>query len=186
MKKYIQILILLILCGCDIFTVRESEEPDKPPLWNNFYTTWQLAVQNLEYSYEDNRNIVKYAELFRPDFRFYFSPQDINDYNISMNWTKDNEKDMLYNLHNWADSVRIDMQLIPEQNDDLSGNPVKLYRRYTVTAKRNQEARIYNGKMEIQLKQENGFWRILNWYDYRASATTLQPTWGKLKYDFSV
>lgn len=186
MRNYIQILLLVILCGCDIFSLREAEKPDKPPLWNSFYTTWQLALQNLEYGYEDKRNVVKYSELFMPDFRFYFSQQDINDYNISNAWSRDNERDMLYSLNNWADSIRIELQAIPEQQDDIQSTPIRIYRQYYVVAKHNLETRTYKGKMELQMVQDNGFWRIIKWYDYRTESTPILPSWGKLKYDFSV
>jgi hypothetical protein len=185
MRKYIQILMLILLCGCDIFSLRDAEPPDKPPLWYNFYTTWQLALKNLEYGYEDKRNVVKYGDLFMTNFRFYFSQQDINDYNISGTWTRDNEKDMLYSLNNWADSVRIELQTIPAQEDDTLSIPIRIYRKYTITAKHNLETRTFAGKMELQMVQDNGFWRILNWYDYRIVSSPILPSWGKLKYDFS-
>lgn len=186
MIKYIQILLLLILCGCDIFSLRDAEQPDKPPLWNSFYTTWQLTLQNLEYGYEDKRNVVKYSDIFMPAFRFYFSQQDINDYNITGSWLRDDERDMLFSLNNWADSVRIELQTIPDQPDDIQSNPIRIYRTYSVTAKRSTETRTYSGRMEIQMVQDNGFWRIINWYDYRSASSPSSPSWGKLKHDFAV
>jgi hypothetical protein len=183
MRKFIQILVLLLMMGCNIFTLRDAQAPDKPPLWNNFYTTWQLALQNLQYAYEDERNLAKFSDLLSPEFRFYFAPQDVNDYNITGTWTRDNERDMLYNLHSVADSVTVVLSLIPEQEDDVQSIPVKLYRRYIVTVKRGSDYYTYTGRTEIQMRQENGFWRILRWYDYR-EATPF--TWGKLKYDYSV
>jgi hypothetical protein len=177
---------MLLLTGCNFFTLREAEEPDKPPLWNSFYTTWQSALQNLEYSYEDARNVVKYNELFLANYRYSFSQQDINDYNITGTWTRDNERDMLYNLHNWADSVKLELSIIPDQDDVIQANLVKLYRSYTLTITKGDEIRNYAGRLEIQMRTENGFWRIYSWYDYRITGTPGLPTWGKLKYDFSV
>ncbi len=186
MMKCIQVLLLVFLCGCNIFSLREAQPPDKPPLWNNFYTTWQLSLQNLEYGYEDNRNVVKYSDLFMPNFRFYFSQQDINDYNLTNTWNRDDERDMIYSLNNWADSIRVELQTIPDQPDDIQSTPIRLYRTYTIIAKRNLETRTFAGKMELQMVQDNGFWRIINWYDYRITSNPILPSWGKLKYDFSV
>lgn len=186
MRNIIWILLLILLCGCDIFTLREAETPNKPPLWNSFYTTWQLALQNLEYGYEDERNLVKYSDLFLPGFRFYFSPQDINDYGININWTRELERDMLYNLHNLADSVNIELETIPDQNDDIQSTPIRLYRSYTVTVRKDSVFATYKGKMEIQMQQESGFWRIINWYDYRSDSPTMHNTWGKMKHEYSV
>jgi hypothetical protein len=183
MWKYTKILVLFFLAGCGIFTLRDAQAPSKPPLWNNFYTTWQLALENLEYGYEDERNLTKFYELMASDFRFYFAAQDVNDYNITGVWTRDNERDMLYNLHSMADSISIELQTIPGQDDDINSTPVRLYRSYTLTMKTGLEFRTYAGRMEIQMRQENGFWRIIKWYDYRESTPF---TWGKLKYDYSV
>lgn len=186
MRKYVQILVLILLCGCDIFTLREAEEPVKPPTWYNFYTTWQLALENLEYGYEDERNLVKFSDLFMPNFRFHFSAQDINDYGINLDWNRDLERDMLYNLHNLADSIFVELNLIQGQSDDVQSTPVRLYRSYKVTVVRGSEKNIYEGKTEIQMQQESGFWRILNWYDYRSDSPSVRPTWGKLKHEYAV
>lgn len=186
MKKIIWILLGLALSGCNFFELRKAEEPEKPPLWNSFYTTWQSALQNLEYSYEDERNVVKYSELFFPAYRFYFSPQDINDYNITGVWDRDKERDMLYNMHNWADVVSLDFSTIADQEDDIQLNVVKVYRKYTIEMTGGNTTRLYSGKLEIHFRQENGFWRIINWYDYRITSTPQLPSWGKLKDDFSV
>jgi len=186
MWKFMQILALVLLCGCNIFSLREADEPDKPAEWNYFYTTFDKTVKNLEYIYEDKRNIVKYSELFVPEFSFYFSQQDINDYNIIMLWNRDKERDMLYNLHNHASKVEITLDKITGQNDDTLSVPVRIYRQYTVKVWNQNNQTEYKGKMELQMKQVNGFWRIFKWYDYRSATPTLYPTWGKLKYDLSV
>lgn len=186
MRKFIYILLLTIFCGCDIFTLRDAEEPDKPPLWNSFYTTYEMALQNLEYGYEDARNINKFTELFKSDFEFYFSAQDINDYNINVVWNRIRERDMLYNLHNYTDSVKVELTPIPEQADDTQSTPIRIYRSYNLTVKRNNEIKTYVGRMELQMVQENGFWRFIKWYDYRTVAPAIHQTWGKLKYDYSI
>lgn len=187
MKKFIQILLLVLLCGCEIFSLREADPPNKPPLWNNFYTTWELTRQNLEYSYEDERNLVNYGGLFSSNFQFYFSQQDITDYNITEVWTRNNEIDMLYNLQSMADSINVELELIPDQADDVQSSPVKLYRNYTLKVKKNSVVETYAGKMELQMVQdEDGYWRIIKWYDYRSSTPMIYPTWGKLKNEYSV
>ncbi|MFB3844507.1 MAG: hypothetical protein ACE14O_02000 [Candidatus Cloacimonadaceae bacterium] len=189
MKKIIPFLVLMILGGCDIFSLRESEKPSSPAAWNYFYTDWRLTVQNLQYAYEDERNVARYSELFMPDFRFYFSAQDINDYNINTVWGRDNERDMLYNLSSSedTDSVIVSLNPIPNQVDDTLSVPVKLYREYNLKlVKKGNAPAYYSGKMELQLVQDHGFWRIQKWYDYRSEVYPTRHTWGKLKYDYSV
>ncbi len=50
--------------GCDIFELRKAEEPLDDPLWNDFYTEYSLTLENLRYSYAEQRNVVKYLSLF--------------------------------------------------------------------------------------------------------------------------
>lgn len=178
------LLILLLLGGCDLFRVRDSEPPTKPPLWNSYATGWELCLQNLGYCYTDSRNVVKYSGLFTQDFRFYFAAQDVNDYGIPANWDRANEQDMLLNLHSQCDSIQLSLEPISGQNDDIGAAEAKIYRKYTLTLfkadKINPEQ--YSGNLELQFKQSGGYWYVGKWYDYRAYS---QPTWGKMKYDYS-
>jgi hypothetical protein len=187
MRKFIPFLLLVLLCGCDIFSLREAEPPATPAPWNYFYTEWGKTLQNLEYAYEDERNLAKYSDLFMPNFNFYFSAQDINDYNITQVWDRDDERDMLYNLHTSSDTVLISLERIPDQSDDTLSTPVRLYRKYNLEVKTGgKTTNYYSGKMELQMVRDNGFWRIFKWYDYRSEDNPANHTWGKLKYDYAV
>ncbi len=185
MRKLSVILLALIaLCGCEIFEVRESEAPTKPPTWNNFVTTWSACMENLEYCYQDFRNVVKYGSLFTDDYRFSFAAQDINDYGIHGNWGKTKEEDMLFSLVDQCDSLQLDTKPILHQNDEINASDATIYRSYILRVlKKNQQVpEIYEGNFEIHFKKELGNWYIESWNDYRSSNN---PTWGKLKYDHS-
>jgi hypothetical protein len=140
MRKYAVLLIaLLALCACELFEVRDSEPPTKPPSWNNFTTSWELCLQNLSYCYEDARNVVKYGGLFTEGFRFSFAPQDINDYGISGIWGRAQEQDMLLSLHGQCDSLQLDLQPISGQNDDISASEAIIYRSYELSLLKRTE-----------------------------------------------
>jgi hypothetical protein len=176
--------VALLLAGCDLFKVRESEPPTKPPLWNNYSTSWELCLQNLGYCYTDSRNAVKYSGLFTSDFSFHFAAQDVNDYGISPSWARANEQDMLLNLHSLSDSIQLSLENLSGQSDDIGPSEAKIYRKYTLIlfkpGKLTTEE--YSGNLELQFRQSGGYWYIAKWYDYRAYS---QPTWGKMKYDYS-
>lgn len=185
MKKIaIIILALLALMGCELFKVREAEPPTKPPLWNNFVTTWSACLQNLEYCYSDARNVVKYSSLFTPGYRFHFAAQDLNDYGINMIWGREQEQDMLFSLHDQCDSLSLRLTEIPNQADLINPSDATIYRSYVLKAyKKDQSAaEAYEGNLEIRFKKDLGNWYIDLWNDYRSSSL---PTWGKLKYDHS-
>ena len=141
-------------------------------------------MQNLEYCYEDERNVVKYSGLFTQDFRFFFAAQDVNDYGINIAWGRPNEQDMLLILHSQCDSLVLDTELLPGQNDEITSNLAKIYRKYTLNVFQggNPIPEQQIGNLELHFKQENGYWYIWKWYDYRSYAA---PTWGKLKYDYA-
>lgn len=185
MRNIALLLVLLIgLNGCELFKLRDSEPPTKPAAWNNYATSWDLCLQNLEYCYADSRNAVKYTGLFTADYRFWFAPQDVNDYNLTSTWSSAQEQDMLLNLHSQSDSISVTLSLIDGQPDEIGANDAKAYRSYELLRYANGNAvpQMHSGNLELHFRRTDGYWYISKWYDYRAYS---HPTWGKLKYDFS-
>lgn len=184
--RYIVIITfaLLALVACELFEVRESEAPTKPPEWNNFVTTWSACLQNLSFCYDDARNVVKYSSLFTQSYRFNFAAQDINDYGISGIWDRAQEQDMLISLHDQCDSLSLDLKEIHNQNDEINASDATIYRSYILRVYKNNSVQpeVYEGNLELRLKKDLGNWFINHWNDYRSGS---QPTWGKLKYDNS-
>lgn len=185
MRRFVVLLLALLSLGaCELFKVRDSAPPTKPPLWNNFATGWELCLENLSFCYEDSRNVVKYGGLFTDGFRFSFAPQDINDFNISGIWGRAQEQDMLLSLHGQCDSLQLDLQPISGQSDEVTASEAKIYRSYELIAYKKAKSgpEAYAGNLELHFRKDGAYWYIDRWYDYR-SAT--EPTWGKLKYDNS-
>ncbi len=183
--RNIVILLALLLTGCDLFRLRDSEPPAKPAPWNDYATNWDLCLENLEYCFEDGRNAVKYAGLFAEDFSFSFATQDVNDFGLSPVWNTAQEQDMLLNLHSQTDSIAITLNTLESQPDEISSDQARIYRSYELLRHPpgGTEPVLYRGNLEILFKKSGGYWYISKWYDYRAYSN---PTWGKLKYDFSV
>lgn len=185
MKKLIPILLVfIILSSCNLFDLREAETPAKPPSWNSYMTSWDLCLQNLEYCYEDSRNAVKYISLFTEDFNFRFAAQDVNDYNFPISWNAQQEQDMLLNLFAWTDSVQVNLQEIVSQPDDITATEAKIYRKYELIRYPSDKSipQQYQGELELHFMKSGAYWYIRKWFDYRVASN---PTWGKLKYDFS-
>jgi hypothetical protein len=169
------------LCGCDLFKVRDAQDPAKPPDWNDFCTSWELSLQNLQYSYTDSRNFVKYSSLFTENFSFHFAAQDVNDYNINGQWNLNTERDMLFSLQNDVEGMQLEFQVNSGSQDQVQATEAIIYRSYILRVLKGSGETIYKGDIELHFRQVNGIWRIYKWYDYRNS---LSPTWGKLKYDY--
>lgn len=177
------LLAVILIPGCDLFTVRDADPPGTPAPWNDFATTWQLALQNLEYCYEDSRNAVRYTGIFRQDYIFHFAPQDVSDYSIPPTWDRAAEQDMIQLLHIRYRDMAVDLQSM-DQQDIISSSDAILYRQYTISgALRSGDGTrvtLAAGNMELHYRLEYGYWYLDKWYDYRGSAGS---TWGKLKHD---
>lgn len=178
------LLALIALISCEIFDLRDTDAPSEEAKWHDFATDLELAVENLEFAYEDSRNVVNYTRIFWEDFRFYFAAQDITDYSTDSEWTSAQEQDMLINLHSHYSKINIELQPL-ESEDEISSDEAKLYRSYQLTAKpvNPQEAEVLaQGNLELHYRKQYGYWYLYRWYDYRSSD---ELTWGRLKYENS-
>ncbi len=173
--------MLVSLVACNMFRLRDAEDPAKPPDWNEPCITWEQNFQNLQYATGSFQNWNRYEGQFTDDFRFYFSPEDIHEYGTGTEWNRTTERDALYSMHSWADTMNVAFAQTGTQ-DFIGENDVKIYRSYTLNVVRNSVPSAYRGNLEIHFRKQNGIWRIRRWYDYRVNP---YPTWGKLKYDVS-
>ena len=185
MKKIaLMLLVLTTLFSCEIFDLRDSQLPTAEAEWNDFATNLGLALQNLEYAYEDARNTINYSRIFFPDFRFYFAPQDITDFSTDAYWSISEEQDMLLNLHTRYRKIDVNLEPLATA-DEISANEAKIYRSYQLTAKAvNTEEQdiVVQGNLELHYRKQHGYWYIYRWYDYRSADG---HTWGRLKHENS-
>ena len=184
MEKIAFILLLaLLLCGCDLFTVRDAEHPGAETPWIDFATECDSVLLNLEYSYAYVQNAVRYTGIFTPDYVFHFAPQDISDFSIEQTWTRVQEQDMIQVLHNRYKGMQVTLELV-ETQDQIESTQAKIYRQYLITgilrSQGKERLTLAGCNLELHLRKEYGYWYIYRWYDYRSSNS---PTWGKLKYE---
>ena len=132
-------------------------------------------MQNLEYCYNDARNVVKYAGIFSVDYGFSFAPQDMNDYGITGTWGRADEQDMLISVHGQCDSLRLSLnqiegkttmwaQIMPPSTD-------LIYLMFTSVAIHSQSN---TPALDLRFLKIEGYWYIDKWYDYRG---TEHPSW---------
>ena len=186
MSRIVVILsVALFLCSCELFEVRDSHPPTAGAPWNDYTNTpfgelLNKTVQNLEYAFEDSRNTVYYYGLFHNDYRFYFAPQDVVDYNTDLSWDRSRERDMLLILHTRYSNIKVSLSPM-EISDEISSNEAKLFRTYTITAKPSSgsELTVAKGSMELHYRLVSGVWLIREWRDVR---TGNDSTWGVLKH----
>lgn len=183
MRKFLILaLALLLLMGCELFDLRESQPPSAPAPWHDFATDWMLCFQNLTYCYTDSRNVVKYGGIFTQDYRFSFAVQDAVENNITQIWGRSQEQDMLINLHNQSTKISLTLTPITTSPDEILANEVRLYRQYYVNVTSASKSTGYGGNMELQIRRVGGYWYIYKWLDYRNGTL---PTWGMLKHGYA-
>jgi hypothetical protein len=181
------VIVLLALCAlsaCELFELRDSKPPTEGALWNDPASEVELALENLEYTYEDSRNAVNYGRLFQEDYRFYFAAQDITDYSTDSEWNRNQEQDMLLNLHSRYNSIKIELDSL-QTLDEIGANDAKVYRSYTIKASPNDSSATLDlamGNLELHYRRLYGRWYIYRWYDYRSGT---QATWGLMKHENS-
>lgn len=178
------LLGLFALTACDLFTLRDPSPPSDAAAWNEPASTVELALQNLKYAYEDSRNAVNYSRIFHENYHFYFAAQDITDFSTPAEWNRQQEQDMLFNLHGRYDSIKLDLQPL-DTPDELGANEAKIYRAYHIKAKSQSSPRdidLAEGHIELHYKRTYDRWYLYKWKDYRASGAS---TWGRLKYENS-
>ncbi|MCK9308946.1 MAG: hypothetical protein M0P99_01580 [Candidatus Cloacimonetes bacterium] len=180
------LLALVLLGGCDLFKVRESEPPGEPPPWNDYAYDLEYALENLSYCYTDSRNKIHYAAMFTDAFVFHFASQDISDFSMPTIWNRSQEQNMIELLHNHYAKIEMDTLKI-DGDDQISENEAIIYSPYTIRVTlRNsigQDVIDVRGNLELHFRRISGYWYIDKWYDYRGRNDII--TWGKLKYDNS-
>lgn len=189
LKYSLIIIIISMSLSCRFFDPRESEDPSKPADWNAFQVTPQKTLENLIYSYNYRENVYNYSYIFSDQFVFHFDNQDVVDFNVPQSWNRTKEIDMLMNLYqsvNQQNSMTLSFEVIASQPDNIQVDRAWFFRNYTLRFESaiNQMPREFYGKMQIYMEKDNsGFWRIKDWYDYRISNNW---TWGRLKNEYSV
>jgi hypothetical protein len=181
--------LILAISGCEIFSLRDSEDPQKPAEWNTYTLTPVKTLENLAFSYNYRENLYKYASLFADNFSFNFDSRDISDFHLPYSWNKSSEVDMLMNTYQRIDpenAMSVVFEKINDQNDNIQVNRAWLYRKYTLTVYTSTSGlpKTYSGKMQLYLEKDNtGFWRIKDWNDFRILNNL---SWGRMKNEYSL
>ena len=180
-------MLLTMFSSCNIFEPREAEKPVDPAKWNSFPTTPYLCLENLVYSYDYRENVFNYGTLFNDIFIFNFDPQDVRDFTVPVRWFKQQETEMLMNVHLQSGRTR-DMTLnlfeLSNQPDIIQAQHAWIFREYILFLNHTQPnlANEFTGIFQLYLEREsNGFWRIHEWHDYRGNS---EWTFGRMKNAF--
>ena len=193
-KICVIILLLVTLTGCDIFNPREAEEPLLPQQWNEFFTSWKLTLENLEYAFEDKRNKDNYLQILTSDFQFEMDDNDALALGLQKpyTWLRSAEIELLVNMHSnlsVSDSVWV-IEVGTIDSNEISTDEVEVDIQYEIEKRKgphDPNAHIedpdFVGEATLIFIEVSGYWELKRWYDIRKDGAT-NPTWGILKYEY--
>jgi hypothetical protein len=164
-------LVVLLLGGCDLFSVPEEKEPGTPeyqPL-----TAPRNLVENIAWCYEQ-RDAERYSWLLDDDFTFYLDPGDVYEHGLPQSWGYETEVEQTERMFETADGLTLDLYF----EDDYSGPgsaeeewPVDgvdyhlLLRLEDTTYQADGQANFFT------LRHDQWYgaprWWILSWWDHR-------------------
>jgi len=183
MRFYIILYLLVFVLSCNIFHPRDSEEPSKPPEWNIITNTADRCLENLLFVYNYKQNAINYHRILSDQFTFNFDLQDVQDFGVPVVWGKQQEIEMLINLHQYSNKYQdifLYLEQVPNQTDNYGATSVTFFRNYILRI--DSLNKTLKGRFQLLVEKDtDGLWRIKTWHDYRINDIW---TWGRLKDEF--
>ncbi len=176
--------IFAVVVSCDMFKLREREDPDTSPGWI-LPDSAHLVIQNLKNAFE-NINIVNYSNCFDEDF--VFLPDSVTysrNPDLFVGWTKEVEvqtASVMFSQIRSNPEVSFELESADTAIDTISF----LYSYLIHMNLQNGEALSINGRsLFTTIARDDGLYYIIRWEDFQPD--TLIPgsiTWSELKGRF--
>ncbi len=190
MKYIFFIIVSFHLIGCDLFSTRDAEPPEKPR--SNYQTAFtpEILISNFINSLKD-KDIENYisclsdASFVNKIFTFTPSSEALSQFPaLGDNWNKSNESQYLNNLKvKIIDDLPITLTL-SNSSQSVHGDSITFVSSYSLNVPLN-DASIpsnYQGEMIFELIRDSRFvWSIYFWRDIKR---TESPSWSELKGRF--
>ena len=190
MKKIIFIIASILISGCDLFTTRDAESPQKPRSDYQTAFTPEILVSNFINSLKD-KDIENYLSSLSDssftDKIFSFSPSSeaLSQFPaLGDNWSKKNESQYLNNLNiKIPDELPITLTL-SNPSQSVHGDSITYVASYSLNVPLNETTipSNYQGELIFELVRDSRFvWSIYFWRDIKRSDS---PSWSELKGRF--
>lgn len=169
--KYL-IFILILFTGCDIFSTREPEAPEKPRLAFTNPVTPELLFENLINSFSnkssENYNYCLLDKTYlNSNFRFIATSNAMIKYPKLSDWSSDDEKQSFFNFikTNTNNSLALTLEN-PEWQNNINYRTYKYVYTIKVTNPQTKTTKVYSGTSQFDIYLDNrNFWVIVEWRD---------------------
>lgn len=190
MKKLFFIIAFLFISGCDLFTTRDAEPPQKPRSDYQTAFTPEILISNFINSLKD-KDIENYLSSLSDssftDKIFSFSPSSeaLSQFPaLGDNWSKKNESQYLNNLKvKIPDELPITL-ILSNSSSSVHGDSITFVASYSLNVPLNEITipTNYQGELIFELVRDSRFvWSIYFWRDIKRSDS---PSWSELKGRF--
>ena len=187
-QKYILILLLVSLYGCDLFKTRNPEEPNQNSniyqpatsasiLFNNFTTSFK-ELNDAEYykCFLSQDNSLKYQYVPEPTAAARYPA-------VFSNWSNDNERTFILGLNSYIDPLtKPEIQWENSNYELQTSDSVVLLAQYSINITSKNQIYTYQGASRFTFYlANNGIWQISTWQDMTINSNDSSQTWSSLK-----
>jgi hypothetical protein len=187
MKKFLTILVIIIgLNGCDLFQVRDAEQPEQPRDNYQLATTPQILINNLISSLAD-KSVENYLACFADSsfsnkrFTFFPSAGAVSQYPFFNEWSL--QQEMQY-FNRMKTSIRTDYPItltINNVSQSSYGDSLIYTAAYSLNVPHDDVGMSanYQGDLRFSMSVDSRLvWTIYFWQDTKGGNS---PSWSELK-----
>lgn len=180
-------LIIILVSGCDLFTTREAEEPEKPRSDYQSAFTPEILIANLTNSFKD-KDIENYLSCLTDSafsnkmFAFLASSEALSQFpSLGDNWDKNDESQYFNNMIiKVPDEQPITLSLT-NTSSSLHGDSITYVASYSLSIPFTDTSipANYQGDLIFEMIRDSRFiWSIYSWRDIKRGDS---PSWSELK-----
>ncbi|QOJ29478.1 MAG: hypothetical protein HRU80_11565 [Ignavibacteriales bacterium] len=186
-KVSLFVIIILLVKGCGLFDVRDSEPPVNPRDTNQFATSSEMLIKNFITSVREmnaDNYTANFADSVQSGFKYIFTPSSNAAliYPVfSGEWGREEENRYFRNFLAELSEERKVTITLTDSVINRYGDSALFICKYSlaVPPSSNQQLLTYSGEMRLRMKvNKNLIWEIFHWEDYK---TTINPSWSDLK-----
>ena len=186
-SKILPIIILITAVSCDLFQVRDPQDPNETKSSYRVPVEPKDVIRNLINSFGD-RNSNDYKMNFSTglplvDRDFYFVPSGNVLSNFPTNWTVNEEFQYFNNIMTRTpQNVPITLLFSDEEYDIRADSSIYSAKYFLSVPVLNSEPMIFNGSLKFSMTRDrNATWIIYFWEDI---AEQDSKSWSELKIEF--
>ncbi len=186
-SKILFVFMLITMISCDLFQVRDPENPNEPKSGYKVPVEPKDVIQNMIYAFRD-RNANDYRKNFAEgpplvNREFFFVPSGNVRLSFPSEWFIDEEFQYFNNLvTRTPQDIPITLSFSDEVYDIRSDSSIYSSKYFLSVPVLNAEPKVFRGSLKFSMTTDiNAAWKIYYWEDI---AEQDLKSWSELKVEF--